>query len=254
MTRKGFLTGTVSATVLVAAWQIAALATASPFILPSPAAVFADSFSLAGDPAFARMLGATCWRGILAFLVSLAVSSILGLGSGIHPSFSAVIRPWMTLIKATPVVSFILIALLWFGSSLVPVFVSVLMTVPVMTEAIAQGVRSSEEKLLDMARVYHFRRRDILLHIQLPSALPYFLGGAGASLGLTWKVVVAGEILGSPRFGLGAAMQTAKVHLETARVFSLTLTAILLSVLTELLFGLLLSLALRRGGQEGIRS
>jgi len=253
MTKKGFLTGTVSAAALVAVWQIAAFTTDSSFILPSPAAVLADSFRLAGDPAFARMLAATCARGILAFLVSLGCSFILGLGSGMYPSFSAVIRPWMTMIKATPVVSFILIALLWFGSSLVPVFVSVLMTVPVMTEAIAQGVRSSNEKLLDMARVYHFRRRDVLLHIQLPSALPYFLGGAGASLGLTWKVVVAGEILGSPRFGIGSAMQTAKVHLETARVFSLTLTAILLSVLTELLFNYLLSLALRRSGQEGPR-
>ncbi len=254
MTRKGFLTGTVSAVVLIAVWYIAALVTASPFIMPSPAMVFTDSFNLVSDPEFARMLAATCGRGILAFLVSLACSFVLGLGSGMYPSFSAVIRPWMTIIKATPVVSFILIALLWFGSSLVPVFVSVLMTVPVMTEAIAQGVRSSDKKLLDMARIYHFRRRDVLLHIQLPSALPYFIGGAGASLGLTWKVVVAGEILGSPHFGIGAAMQTAKVHLETARVFSLTLTAILLSVLTELLFNFFLGLALRRSGQEGIRA
>ena len=114
-----------------------------------------------------------------------------------------------------------------------------------MTEAIAQGVRSSDTKLLEMAHVYHFSKLDILAHIRLPSAMPFFLSGAGTSLGLTWKVVVAGEILSSPKYGLGSAMQTAKVHLETPRVFSLTIAAILLSISTELLFDFFVYLSRR---------
>ncbi len=232
-------------------WYIAALIIDSPFIIPTPASVILDLFILIKTPVFNSMITVTCFRGLLAFGISLVCSFFLGLGSGISATFSAALRPWMTTIKATPVVAFILIALLWFGSSIVPIFVAVLMTVPVMTEAIAQGVRSSDKGLLEMARVYHFSRRDVLLHIQLPSALPFFLGGAGASLGLTWKVVVAGEILSSPRMGIGSAMQTAKIHLETPRVFSLTITAILLSIITELLFDFFIYLSVRYNRQEG---
>ena len=245
MKYKGFLTGLCSTIVLVGIWQIASMAVALPFILPTPGSVLADSINLVITPSYAGMLLATCARGIIAFLLSLFLSFVLGITSGMYPAASAALRPWMTIIKATPVVSFILIALLWFGSSTVPVFVAILMTMPVMTVAIAQGVRSSDTKLLEMAQVYHFSKLDILFHIRLPSAMPFFLSGAGTSLGLTWKVVVAGEILSSPKYGLGSAMQTAKVHLETPRVFSLTIAAILLSIMTELLFDFFVFLSRR---------
>jgi NitT/TauT family transport system permease protein len=109
---------------------------------------------------------------------------------------------------------------------------------------------SSDLKLLQMADVYRMGHWRKFLHIRVPSALPFFVSGAGASLGLTWKVVVAGEILSSPRAGIGTAMQTAKVQLETARVFSLTLTAIFLSILTELVFDAFVHLSRRHSGKE----
>lgn len=251
MNRKTFLIGLASAAVLALAWALAAHVVAAPFILPGPAAVLRDCVSLALTPDFWRMFGATLWRGLSAFSVSLALSSALGFASGVRPGFSAALRPWMTVIKSTPVVSFILIAILWFGSSIVPVFVAVLMTVPVMTEAIAQGVRSADPKLLLMARCYRFGKWKTVMQVRIPSAMPYFLGGAGASLGLTWKVVVAGEILSVPRAGLGTAMQTAKVQLETARVFSLTAAAILLSVATEFAFDRFVCASRRHAGKAG---
>lgn len=250
MTKRSFIIGTASTAALVGAWQLCSIAVASPFILPGPAPVFVDSLSLLSDHAFQATVAATCARGVLAFSVSLALSFVLGFASGMNDDVTAALKPWMSAVKATPVVAFILIALLWFGSSIVPVFVSVLMTLPVMTEAIAHGVRSSDSKLLEMARIYHYRKRDIFFNIRLPSAMPFFLAGAGASLGLTWKVVVAGEILSSPKYGIGSAMQTAKVHLETSRVFSLTLMAIALSVATELLFDQLVHASRRYMGHE----
>jgi len=250
MTRRSFIIGTVSAAALIGIWELGSLAVDSPFILPAPFQVFADCLSLLSDRTFQGTVAATCIRGMLAFSVSLAFSFIFGFASGMNADVTAALKPWMSAVKATPVVAFILIALLWFGSSMVPVFVSVLMTLPVMTESIAHGVRSSDPKLLEMARVYHYRKRDVFFNIRLPSAMPFFLAGAGSSLGLTWKVVVAGEILSSPKYGIGSAMQTAKVHLETSRVFSLTIVAILLSVATELLFDRLVRASRRWLGQE----
>ena len=250
MKLKDCLAGTISFIVLVLVWFAGSLFIGSSFILPSPAEVFFDFLVLVREQSFAIMFGMTFYRGILAFSISLILSSLFGCAAGIYPAFSSALKPWMTTIKSTPVVSFILIAILWFGSSRVAIFVAVLMTLPVMTEAIAQGVRNTDIKLLEMARVYRFSRRSVLFNIRIPSALPFFLAGAGASLGLTWKVVVAGEILGSPKIGIGTAMQTAKIHLETARVFSLTITAILLSIFTELLFDYLVHRSARHTERE----
>ena len=248
---KKFFIGLLSTCMLIALWAITARIAAIPFILPSPESVFLDCVRLFGEGSFRSMLLATCTRGLVAFFVSLTLSLFLGFACGNSPVIAAAMNPWMSVIKSTPVVAFILIALLWFGSSIVPAFVAILMTLPVMTEAIAQGVRSSDPKLLEMAQVYRFGKFDKLVHVQIPSAMPFFFAGAGSSLGLTWKVVVAGEILSAPRAGIGSAMQTAKVHLETSRVFSLTIMAIFLSVCTELLFNAFVRLSKRRLGQEG---
>jgi len=236
MNRLNLGAGLLSTILLIIIWDLAAIYINSTFIFPHPGQIFIDFFALMADSEFIKNLVSTFLRGITAFSISLLISLILGIASGLSPVVTSMIAPWMMLIKSTPVVSFILIALLWFGSSFVPVFVSILMTLPVMTEAITQGVRSTDHKLLEMSYVYKFSSFKRLTSIRIPSAMPFLLGGSGASLGLTWKVVVAGEILSSPRFGLGGALQTAKVQLETVRVFSLTLTAILLSVTTDILF------------------
>ncbi len=234
-----------STVCMLLVWQAASSMLAESFILPSPADVAADMARFVISPSFSSTIAATCARSLSAFIISVSLSLILGVASGSRAGIEATIKPWMSLIKATPVVSFILLALLWFGSSFVPVFVSVLMTLPVMTEAILQGMKNTDPRMLEMAHAYRFSRFRVLFHVRLPSVLPFFLGGAGSALGLTWKVVVAGEILGSPRYGIGSAMQTAKTHLETQRVFTLTLCAVVLSALTEVVFSRLAALASR---------
>lgn len=244
MTRSRLIAA-ASTVCMLLVWQAASSILAESFILPSPADVAADMVRFVASPSFASTITATCARSLTAFLISVSLSLFLGVASGSRADIESAIKPWMSIIKATPVVSFILLALLWFGSSFVPVFVSVLMTIPVMTEAILQGMKNTDPRILDMARAYRFSRVRVLLHVRLPSVLPFFLGGAGSALGLTWKVVVAGEILGSPRYGIGSAMQTAKTHLETQRVFTLTICAVILSALTEILFTRLAALASR---------
>jgi len=256
MTKRNLLAVMVSTVILCALWEILSLKASSPLILPSIPDVMRDLLKLGVDPHFLRDALATFTRGLIAFGVSFALSLCLGALSGVFPLFASFLMPWMSVIKSTPVVAFILIAILWFGSGIVPVFVAVLMTLPVMAEATAQGVRSVDKKLLEMARVYRMSCPSILMNIRIPSAMPFILAGAAASFGLTWKVVIAGEILGFPESGLGSAMQTAKVHLETPRVFSLTIVAILMSVLTELMLRRLARLASRHGrkatlAQEG---
>lgn len=226
---------TVSTVILCALWEFLSSKVDSPLILPSIRDVLRDFASLVESPHFPRDSLATFMRGLAAFFVSFALSIALGVLSGVFPLFTAILTPWMSVIKSVPVVAFILITILWFGSGIVPVFVAVIMTLPVMAEATAQGVRAADKKLLEMARSYRMSRRSILMNIRIPSAMPFILAGAASSFGLTWKVVIAGEILSFPESGLGSAMQTAKVHLETPRVFSLTIVAILMSVVTEIL-------------------
>jgi NitT/TauT family transport system permease protein len=182
----------------------------------------------------------TMLRCLSSFVVSILLSLFLGLLCGIFPTIDIFFSLTMNMIKVTPVVSFILLALFWFTSSKVPIFVSVLMSLPVMTTAISSGIRNSDKKLLQMTVTYNFTAFQKLRWFYIPSMLPYFAAGAITSLGLTWKVVIAGEILSLPKNAVGSLLQLAKVHIETTDVFAITGIVVFFSYFFEKLFSCLI--------------
>jgi NitT/TauT family transport system permease protein len=116
------------------------------------------------------------------------------------------------------------------------------MVFPVVFTNVQAGITAVDPELLEMTEVYRVDRGRVLRYLYLPSILPFLLSGIQTGLGLTWKVVVAAEVLSEPRFGIGASLSDARILLDTPRVFAWTAVAILLSAATDALFG-----AIRRG-------
>jgi NitT/TauT family transport system permease protein len=231
----------LSAVFLFAVWEAAARAVNSPLILPFPGEVFSALFRMCGTASFWQDTGVTFIRCIVSFAASVILGTIIGIICGVSPFFNNFFSFPLEIIRATPVVSFILLALFWFTSTQVPVFVSVLMTLPVVTTATAKGFAEKDRNLEAMAQIYSFSKIQIFRWITIPAVLPFFLSGAVSAFGLTWKVVVAGEVLSLPAKGVGAIMQTAQVHLETADVTAATLVIVLLSFTVEKLFAFVVS-------------
>lgn len=224
---------------MVAAWKLAATAVGADIILPAPERVFATLSHIAGTDRFLSALGATALRGLAAFVISMLLGMVFGFAAGISPRFEALLGPGLTVIRATPVLAVILIALIWFPAGIVPVFSAVVMAFPVVAADVAAGVRSSDQRLLDMARSFNVPRREASLRIRLPSAMPHVVSAAKNAVGLSWKVVVAGEVLSQPANALGTGMQNARVMLETAEVFAWAVVGVLLCALSDLAFDLL---------------
>jgi NitT/TauT family transport system permease protein len=121
------------------------------------------------------------------------------------------------------------------------------MAFPIMATSAAEGARAADGRLLEMARLFRVPRRELFLKLRLPSATPHLLAGAKSALGLTWKVVVAGEILSQPRRAIGTGMQDSRLMLESASVFAWAFAAIILCGLTEWAFSFAARRALRHG-------
>lgn len=236
--RKVFIYS-LSLICLLALWQFLSFLLHSPLLLPSVGSVIVRLAELCTHSFFWQALYATLMRSLLAFGISVGISVIIGTCIGISPVFADFCALPLSIIKSTPVVSFILLALFWFSSSAVPVFVSILMTLPSITSSIASGIIHVDSKLCTMTNIYKFSSIQKLRYLYIPSVVPYFFSGASAALGISWKVVVAGEVLSLPRNSVGNALQTAKVHLETVDVFAWTIAVILVSFCTELLFNML---------------
>jgi len=246
--RSRVAAGTAGLVLLLVAWETASLAMGKEIVLPSPARVFAAALTLYPTPRFLSDLGATFLRGLAAFTLSALIGIAAGLASGLRPLFGAALAPILTAIRATPVLALVLIALLWFPAGFVPIFTAFLMAFPIMATSAAVGANAADPRLLEMAALFRVPRREVFLKLRLPSAAPHLISGAKNALGLSWKVVVAGEILSQPARALGSGMQDSRLLLESADVFAWALAAVALCGLTEWAF----AFAARRASLRGL--
>jgi len=229
----------LSLVVIIAVWILISKLISAELILPSPVKVLSSVSALVKSRVFWRAFANTFLRVIISFAVTVILGTIIGIACGFSSFTHDFFEFPLAVIRATPVVAFILIALFWFKSGTVPVFVAVLMTLPIMTTAVSNGFSKTDEKLLGMAKVFCFNRRQIFRYIQLPSLIPFFMNGMVSTFGLTWKVVAAGEVLCLPKYGAGTLLQRSQVHLETASVLAVTIILVTVSFILEQLFMLI---------------
>ena len=229
----------LGALLLIVFWELGALWYGKEIIIPHPQSVLIELFKIFASKSFANVILATLARGFAAFIISMLIGTFIGFASYFIPELEVMLHPFMTIIRATPVVALILLALIWFPSSFVPVFSAILMCFPVVSASIATGLNSTDKNLLDMMHLYHFRKTDIFFHLYLPTIKRYFAAAMHNTLGLAWKVVIAGEILSQPVFAIGTEMNNARIMLETTRVFAWVICGILLCSMSDLLFSIL---------------
>jgi NitT/TauT family transport system permease protein len=139
-------------------------------------------------------------------------------------------------VRATPVVSFILLVYLWVARSAIPWVIAGLMVLPVIWGALSAGLEGLDEKWLELARAYRFSRLKTLGLVCLPALRPHLSAGLLTAFGLAWKSGVAAEVLCPPARAIGSRIQQAKLGLETPDLFAWTLTIVALSLALERLF------------------
>lgn len=231
--------------VILVGWEIAARVVGAAIVLPGPTAAMIALWGELTVPAFYPHLFATLLRALAGFGLAFVAGVAWGLVAGSRGTFASVLRPLLVLIRATPVIAVILLALIWFRPNIAPVFVTLLMVVPVIVENVSAGVRAASGELLEMAGLFGVPRSRRLRRLTLPALRPYLFAGAHSGLGMAFKVTVAAEVLVQPARALGGAMQEARFYLDTPRILALTVAVIALSALAEAALQLVERLASR---------
>ena len=234
MKRLGNILKTLGVAVFwLLVWEALALLVNKELLLPAPAAVLRRLAELALTAEFWRMIALTLLRIACGVLTALILGTLLAALTERFALAGRLLRPLLTVVKSTPVASFIILALLWMGRDILPGFISALMVLPVVWANVGAGVRETDRELLEAARVFRFSRRKLLRRVYVPSVLPYFLSACKSSIGLGWKAGVAAEVLTVPALSIGRMLYESKLYLETADLFAWTAAVILCSLLIE---------------------
>lgn len=217
----------------LAVWQGASMLVAQELLIPAPLAVLRTLGRLAGEPAFWKATGSSLLRVAAGFLAAVFTGSVLAVLTVRFRTASALLAPLLRIVRAAPVASFIILALIWIRTNALPAFIAYLMVTPVVWANVEKGLRETDRTLLEMAEVYRFGRVRTLLRVQIPSVMPYFLTACTTGLGLAWKSGIAAEVISRPVLSIGRQLQEAKAYLETPEVFAWTAVAVLLSMVLE---------------------
>ncbi|MFO8061589.1 MAG: ABC transporter permease subunit [bacterium] len=221
-------------TVIIVIWQTAALIVSNIYIVPSPAGVMRAFVSIAGTSLFYRVILITIFRTAIAFAVSLILAAVTALLIHSSSLFKPVLGPMIIFLRSMPVISIILIALIWFGADIVPVFIGILIMYPVITINILDGINATDNKLIEMAKLYRLGSMRKITDIYIPSSLPFVFNGVSHGIGMGIKGIIAAEVLALPALGIGTLMDNARVYIMTDRLFAWTFTALIIAYIIEI--------------------
>lgn len=232
----------------LALWQAASMALAQPLLLASPVQAAARLWQLLPSSAFWAAVGFSAGRILSGFLLSCCAAVLCGALAARFVRVRELLAPLVAAVKAVPVASFIIVALIWVPSRNLALLISSLMAFPPLYLNLLEGIGQTDRALLEMARVFRmpFSRR--LWGVYVPQVLPYFRSAASLALGLCWKSGIAAEVIGLPAGSMGERLYAAKIYFETPDLFAWTIAIVAVSVLFERLFLAAVTLAVRRTG------
>ncbi|MEW6625010.1 MAG: ABC transporter permease subunit [Bacillota bacterium] len=156
-----------------------------------------------------------------------------GLVLGLFNPLYEIFRPVILIVQAVPVISWLsLVIFAWGIGWKGPVFIAFVSLIPMALLTTVSGVRNLDKNLLEMARVYKIPKKKVLKDIYLGSLIPFIIAIVDVTLGQAWKVILVAEYL-SGNTGLGVQILSARYEVNVAKVWALTLFAVVLGFMAE---------------------
>jgi NitT/TauT family transport system permease protein len=221
------------ALIYLAVWEAVSLLVGKELLLPSPLSTLSRLAVLLTQGESWLYAGLTLLRIMAGYVIGVLLGILLAVLTARSAFAEALLSPLRAIVKASPVTSFILLALLWLSSNMVPLVISVLMVVPMVWTATAEAILQTDSRLIEMGKLFGLSRWKIVKKIYVPSVLPQFLAACTTSLGFAWKSGVAAEIIALPKQSIGYMLYQSKLRIETPDLFAWTLMIVALSMLLE---------------------
>jgi NitT/TauT family transport system permease protein len=217
----------------LALWQVLYMIVRQEILIVSPVCVLQRLFLLGTDGAFWMTVLSSMLRILIGFLVAVLAGTVLAVLTSSVRIFYDLFHPVISIVKATPVASFIILALFWIQTNHVPVLIAFLMVVPVIWGNVENGIKKVDPKLLQMAKCFDFGAVKTFKRVYVPSIMPYFTAACTTGMGLAWKAGIAAEVLAYAEPSIGRQIYNAKRDIETADLFAWTVVVIIMSVILE---------------------
>jgi sulfonate transport system permease protein len=222
--------------VLLVLWQIAGdTGCLKPSIFPSPLVIAGTLLELLKSGELFKNLAVSLVRVLEGFVIGAGLGLLVGFAMGLSKRMERALSLITGLLRPIPTIAWIPALILWMGigeSSKITV-IAVGSFWPVLLSAV-QGVRSTDSKYLEVARVLEKDSYTTLLKVVIPSALPSIFTGLRVAMGIAWASVVGAELIAASSgigFMIMYAREVSQPDVMLVGVLAIGLTGLLIDFL-----------------------
>lgn len=189
---------------------------------------------------FLFILNQGYWDETLESLTLVLVSCIVCMGIGVpigittahRPRLFLAIRPILDLMQTLPTFVYLIPMIVFFGIGMVPgLIATVVFVLPSPIRLTHLGVSSTPKALLEAAQAFGATKRQILLKVELPFALPQIMAGLNQTIMLSLSMVVIAALVGAD--GLGVPVVRALNSVNTALGFESGLIIVVVAIMLD---------------------
>ncbi|WP_128437025.1 ABC transporter permease [Streptomyces cyaneus] len=239
LTRKVLPPVTAIVLVLVV-WQLLVWAEAAPaYKLPSPSDVWGEVRESWLQGTLFDYIWTSVSRGLLGFLMALAIGTPLGLLVARVKFVRAAIGPILSGLQSLPSVAWVAPAVLWLGLNNSMMYAVILLgAVPSIANGLVAGIDQIPPLFLRAGRTLGATGLREARHIVMPAALPGYLAGLKQGWAFSWRSLMAAEIIASHPdlgVGLGQLLENGRNNSSMSQVFLAIFLILLVGIAIELL-------------------
>ncbi len=224
-------------------WQGVSMLVGMEMLLASPVTVVKHLLEIIKEQSFLGTVLFSLVKIVSGFMIAFFFGFILAFLAHRFMLIEKLLWPYVITIKTVPIASFIILCLIWFSYGQITVFIAFLIVFPVIYSNILQGLKNTDTKMLELAKLYKMSWKRRFIYIYLPAVKPFLLSACSISVGMAWKAGVAAEVIGIVDNSIGERLYNSKIYFQNADLLAWTLIIVILSVLMEKLLSAVIQLA-----------
>jgi NitT/TauT family transport system permease protein len=218
---------------LLILWWIGSLIL-PPTVLPGPGLVATELVRNYQEGVLLSNFMATMTRIILGFVLAMGAGIAFGALMGLSRAAEEFFDLWIMVGITIPSLAILLILYILFGlNEFATVLAIGISAFPAIAINVWQGVKSVDNKLLAMGRVYGVNKTRRFTQIVFPQIAPYLVASSRFGLGIIWKITVVAELIGRDS-GIGFQLHYWFQLFNMPQVFAWTLFFTLIMLVIEL--------------------
>jgi len=140
-----------------------------------------------------------------------------------------IILPIFTAFQSAPPISWIIIAIMWFGITPIPPIIAIFITsIPIISITVYYSIKETNDKYSELYRIYHIPKRDRIRYIILPSVFSHIIGSMRIAIGFSYRIGITAEFF-ADKSGIGYYISWAYYNMNMSKVFAYTFIAIIMT-------------------------